>query len=175
MDQNPLSDKEKQKLIEHMLSNGALEEAVIKWSKSKASGEDLLNIMNALAGRAAEQGGLILSVKCEEIPTGAEHIELFTADKPCKIWKVEDRDGKDHAMVFTSRERFAECSDTSGIVLFLDDLFILLEYKKELDGIVINLGREEVILDKFILRGALWLLKKKKEKAAEASEDNTEQ
>ena len=41
---------------------------------------------------------------------------------------------------------------------------MLLENKKELDGIVINLGREEVILDKFILRGALWLLKKKKEK-----------
>lgn len=175
MGKNKLSSEEKQEFIEYMLDNGALEKAVSKWQKSSASGDDVLELMNALAERAAEYGGVILSVRCDEIPTGAEHIEYFMADKPCEICWAEDKEGQRHAMVFTSRERFQECSDTSGVVIFLDDLFALIERKKGLDGIIINLGREEVILDKFILRGALWLLKRKKEKAADASEDNEKQ
>ena len=47
--------------------------------------------------------------------------------------------------------------------MFMHDLFTVVEKRKELDGIIINLEREEVFLDKMMLRAAIWLMENKEE------------
>lgn len=54
-------------------------------------------------------------------------------------------------MIFTSRERFKECDDTSGFVMFIDELFEFLGTCVGIDGVVINYKKENVVLNKEML------------------------
>lgn len=173
MDRDEISDGEKQGFIELMLRNEGLEEAARKWNGDSCM-YAALGVLDALAARAQQYGGLIVSVRCREIPAGADNIEFFMADKYCEVCWVEDADGKRYAMVFTSRERFGECGDTSGVVMFMDDLLAMAEAKEELDGIVINLGSEQVVIDKPMLRIAMRLLEIRKGTDKEPSHEDME-
>lgn len=75
-----------------------------------------------------------------------------------ELYYVEGKDGKYYAMAFTSRESFKKCNDTSGLVMFIGDLFVLIEGMEEVNGIVLNIGREEIIFDKMLLRATLSLI-----------------
>lgn len=39
--------------------------------------------------------------------------------------------------------------------MFMEDVFVTLEKREELDGIVINAGTEETILDKMMMRAII--------------------
>lgn len=162
MDGFQISDEEKRECIEYMLCNKSLEKTLRNWKRHKSCMDAMFEMLNAFVERARVDGGLIVSVKCDQIPTGAEHVEFFMADKVCELHWAEDKRGRLYVMVFTSKERFQECDDTSGVVMFMDELFIMAEKRKDLDGIIINLEKEEVILDKVMLRIVLWLLEKGK-------------
>ena len=58
------------------------------------------------------------------------------------------KDGRKYVMAFTSKEKFKKYFDVSGVVLPMDDLIAIICLKKEeVDGIVINLGKKELILE----------------------------
>lgn len=52
-------------------------------------------------------------------------------------------------MVYTSRNRFEEsCNELSGMVMFMDIVFRKFEERKEVLGIVVNSGREKIVMGK---------------------------
>ena len=61
-------------------------------------------------------------------------------------------------MAFTSKEHFRKFDDASGIVIFVGDIFGIIEHKKNIDGIVLNAGEEEVVLEKGLIRAVLWII-----------------
>lgn len=126
MDMKAIADDEKREIIEFMLDNAALEEKMGKWKQKE---EDILLFMDftaALVRRSREDGGLIISVESGEVPPGAENIEIFRKDKKGDVNIVIGENKQRMAMIFTSRERFKECDDTSGFVMFIDELFEFL-------------------------------------------------
>lgn len=62
------------------------------------------------------------------------------------------------AMVFTSRERFKVCNDTSGFVVFIDELFRFLISQPDIDGIMLNLKKEEAVFDKEMMKRVLSMM-----------------
>lgn len=67
-------------------------------------------------------------------------------------------------MVFTSKEKFQKCHDTSGFVMFIDEVFELIVDKEALDGIVINFGQEDIIFNKIMMKVVIWLIRQAKDK-----------
>lgn len=153
-------EKDKEVFIDYMLDNRELEKLLRKWKRKRKTGESLLELITGIAKRDQEQGGFILSVKSDLIPTGADNLELFLTPKYPRLDLnyVEGKDNGKYAMVFTSKERFRECNDTSGVVMFIGDLVYLLEQKLEIDGIVLNLEKEEIIFGKDWLRAIICIL-----------------
>ncbi len=80
-----------------------------------------------------------------------------------------DKSGKSYAMVFTSKERFQECNDTSGFVMSIGELFELLVEKEELDGMVINIGQEDIAFNKCMMRVVIWLIRQVKGKNCDST------
>lgn len=163
MDICKISRNERQECINYMLCNQSLEESLKAWKEHKRSDEYMIEMLQTLAGRAQDNGGMILAVQCDEIPVGADYVDFFMPNQKGSLHWVEDKNGLRFAMAFTSKKRFQECNDTSGVVMFMHDLFTVVEKRKELDGIIINLEREEVFLDKMMLRAAIWLMENKEE------------
>ncbi len=151
MDMKAIADDEKREIIEFMLDNAALEEKMGKWKQKE---EDILLFMDftaALVRRSREDGGLIISVESGEVPPGAENIEIFRKDKKGDVNIVIGENKQHLVMIFTSRERFKECDDTSGFVMFIDELFEFLGTCVGIDGVVINYKKENVVLNKEML------------------------
>ena len=159
MTTNIISKEKKQELLEYMLCNQSLEKSLQNWKKHKKNTDSIIDLINALADGARSDKGIIVAVNCPDIPKGAEHVDFFMADKKRNMYWVDDKNGMRYVMVFTSKERFQECNDISGIVVFMDELFVMIEKRKDLDGIIINLEREEVILNKVILRAVIQVMK----------------
>ena len=151
MDMKAIADDEKREIIEFMLDNAALEEKMGKWKQKE---EDILLFMDftaALVRRSREDGGLIISVESGEVPPGAENIEIFRKDTKGDVNIVIGENKQHLAMIFTSRERFKECDDTSGFVMFIDELFEFLGTCAGIDGVIINYKKENVVLNKEML------------------------
>lgn len=124
----------------------------------------MCKVLDVIAARSEECGGFIVAILSGNIPTGVNNIVFFTGEEKGEIHKVENSDGKSYAMVFTSKSRFQKCNDTSGLVMFIDEVFELLEGKAELDGMVINFGSDNIIFDKIMMRAAIWIMRQEKEK-----------
>ena len=146
-----MAEAEKREMIEFMLDNAVLEEKMGKW---KQNGEDIVLFMDfvaALVKRSREDGGLIISVKSKDVPAGAENIEIFRKDKKGKVNIVAGGEEQRLAMVFTSKERFEKCNDTSGFVMFIDELFDFLGTRPEIDGLIMNYKEENIVFNKEML------------------------
>lgn len=158
-----ISQEEQKEYIEYMLHNEKIEKSLINWKQNQNS-DTLTKMLEIIAAESEECAGLILSVNSDTIPTGADNIVLFTGSERGDIHRLIDKAGKSYAMVFTSKERFQECNDTSGFVMFIDDLFHLLAEKEELDGMVINIGQEDIAFNKYMMKVVIWLIGLVKEK-----------
>lgn len=158
MKQEEFTSEEKQQFIEYMLDNKELEKKLRRWDKSQNNPDYFIEMIEEMAKRYSEQGGLIVSVRSDEIPTGADNVEFFMLDKYKKISinYAEDQLGKQYMMVFTSKKKFKECNDTSGVVMFVGDVIEFALMMERTDGIVLNMGkksgRDGIILGKIILR-----------------------
>lgn len=144
-------EEENRKMIEFMLDNTVLEEKIGKWKQKEEDIVLFMDFIAALIKRSREDGGLIISIKSEEVMTGAENIEIFRKDKRGDLNIVAGESGQRFAMVFTSRERFKKCDDTSGFVMFMDELIGFLETQPEIDGCIMNYKEEDVIFNKEML------------------------
>jgi 2-hydroxy-3-keto-5-methylthiopentenyl-1-phosphate phosphatase len=158
-----ISDEEKKEYIDYMLRNDTIEEVLKNWKRNQNS-EVLCKMLETIAAKSEECAGLILAVRSDVIPTGADNIVFFTATERGDINRVIDREGKSYAMVFTSKEKFKECHDTSGFVMFIDEVFELIVDKEALDGIVINFGQEDIIFNKIMMKVVIWLIRQAKDK-----------
>lgn len=145
------AEEENRKMIEFMLDNAVLEEKMGKWKQKEEDIVLFMDFIAALIKRSREDGGLIISVKSGEVMTGAENIEIFRKDKRGDLNIVAGESGRRFAMVFTSRERFEKCDDTSGFVMFIDELIGFLETQPEIDGCIMNYKEEDVIFNKEML------------------------
>lgn len=145
------AEEENRKMIEFMLDNAVLEEKIGKWKQKEEDIVLFMDFIAALIKRSREDGGLIISVKSGEVMTGAENIEIFRKDKRGDLNIVAGESGRRFAMVFTSRERFKKCDDTSGFVMFIDELIGFLETQPEIDGCIMNYKEEDVIFNKEML------------------------
>lgn len=159
-----ISEEEKKECIEYMLQNDEIELALNNWEQHKNSDEYMCKVLDVIAARSEECGGFIVAILSDNIPTGVNYIALFTGEEKGEIHRVENSDGKSYAMVFTSKSRFQKCNDTSGLVMFIDEVFDLLESKAELDGMVINFGSDDIIFDKIMMRAAICIMRQEKEK-----------
>lgn len=158
-----ISDEEKKEYIDYMLQNDTIEEVLKNWKRNQNS-EVLCKMLETMAAKSEECAGLILAVKSDVIPTGADNIVLFTATERGEINRVIDKEGKSYAMVFTSKEKFKECNDASGFVMFIDEVFELIVDKEALDGLVINIGEEDVVFNKIMMKVVIWLIRQAKDK-----------
>lgn len=146
-----------EEIIQYMLENDSLEKALKKYKRHPKRSRNLISLLRILAEQDKDNRGLIVAVSCDEISVGVENIEFFNADKNCTFHKAGEKDSA-YVMAFTSKEHFRKFDDTSGIVMFIGDIFGIIEYKKNIDGIVLNAGEEEVILEKGLIRAVLWII-----------------
>lgn len=161
MKSNQYSQGDISSFLDYMLQNNELEKALTKWKRDSQNVDKIWNVLNAFAKRDAECGGLIVAVECSQIPTGADNITLFEMGRQYYMHKVEGENNCNYAMAFTSKERFRECEDTVGIVLFIKELFTFIEQCEELDGIILNYGKEGMVCGKDFLRAVLCSIQNK--------------
>ena len=148
-----VSAEENDMYVNAMLKgNEIIEDALAKWSEDPKDICATAAVYKSIIDRDRECGGLIVSVKSENIPAGADNIEFFNGDQYIYMNRSEGKSGNGYIMVFTSRERFRECDNTAGVVMFIRELFSLLGEMDGVDGIIVNLKREEVLIDKRIMR-----------------------
>ena len=154
MSEEPILQKE---FIQYMLINAPLEKALRKYQRYPKRIRYLMDLLRVIAEQDRDNRGLIVSVSCDEIPAGVENIEFFTGDKKC-IFHRAGGENRAYVMAFTSKEHFRKFNDTSGIVMFIGDIFGIIEPKEDIDGIVFNAGEEEVVLEKELIRAVLWII-----------------
>lgn len=77
MKQEEFTSEEKQQFIEYMLDNKELEKKLRRWDKSQNNLDYFIEMIEEMEKRDREQGGLIVSVKSNEIPTGADNVGFF--------------------------------------------------------------------------------------------------
>lgn len=75
--------------------------------------------------------------------------ELYSDVTLNNVW---GKDNQKYVMAFTSKERFQVCNDTSGLVMFIGDVFRVVEKKDEVQGIVLNWNKEEMVIGKDMIR-----------------------
>ena len=144
-----LSAEDNKLFVDEMLKgNEIIEEALTNWNDNPNDVEKLAYVYKALLDRDKECGGLIVSVESGKIPAGSENVKYFNGAEEIKVLKVSGSFDDEYLMVFTSRERFKECNETAGVVMFIRSVFSLLIKVEGVDGIVINIGKEEMILNK---------------------------
>ena len=146
-----------EEILQYMLENASLEKALKKYKRYPKRSKNLISLLQILAEQDRDNRGLIVAVSCDEIPVGVENIEFFNADKNCTFHKAGGKDSA-YVMAFTSKEHFCKFDDTSGIVMFIGDIFGIIEHKKNIDGIVLNAGEEEVVSEKGLIRAVLWII-----------------
>lgn len=159
---NTFTEKEKRENIDYMLSNHELEEAIGEWKMKPEDVDTLVTMVEIFLDRIQQDAGLIIAVRSNTIKPGADNIEFATGRQRGEVQLAQGSDGKSYAMVFTSRERFrACCNELSGLVMPIDILLEHLEKRTKINGIVINADKEEVVLDKFLMRAVIGALKNK--------------
>lgn len=144
-----VSAEENDMYVNAMLKgNEIIEDALAKWSDDPKDICAMVTVYKSIIDRDRECGGLIVSVESNNIPAGADNIEFFNGDKMLNLNRSKGAFGDKYLLVFTSRDRFRECNDTAGVVMFINETFSLLGQMEGVDGIVMNIGREEVLLNK---------------------------
>lgn len=144
-----LSAEDNELFVNEMLNgNEVIEDALVNWKKNPEDPYAKAFVYKALLERDNNCGGLIISVKSEHIPAGADNVRYCDGSEQIILNKVKGSYEDHYLLVFTSRERFKECNETAGVVMFIRSVFSLLRKVKGVDGIVINIGKEEMILNK---------------------------
>lgn len=146
MDQLKVTTEEKKMFIDYMLNNEELEKVIQKSCENPLIYE--LLVFGAIIERCQNDAGFIVAVNSDKIPAGADNIEFYTeVTKGCEMICAGKEDGTKYVMVFTSKERFQKAGDMSGMVMPIDDFIGVMCLKKEIDGMVINVMDEELIME----------------------------
>ena len=134
-----VSSEENVGIVNEMLKgNEVIEKALAKWKDNQLDICDIAAVYKSIVDRDREYGGLIVSVECGDIPAGAENVQFYNGDKKINLNKTKDSDDNYYFLVFT--------------VMFIQYVFTLLTNIEGVEGIVMNMGSEEVILNKSVMK-----------------------
>lgn len=162
---NFVSAEENDIIVNEMLKgNEVIEEALAKWKEDTQNIGYIAAAYKSIIDRDRECGGFIVSVECDNVPAGADNVEFFNGGKTLKLNKTKGSYDDRYLLVFTSRDRFRECNDTAGVVMFIREAFSLLRDIEGVDGIVINIGKEEVVINKYDMKVISRLIELSEEK-----------
>ena len=160
-----VSAEENDIFVNEMLKgNEVIEEALAKWKEDTQDIGYIAAAYKSILDRDRECGGFIVSVESGNVPAGADHVEFFNGGKPLKLNKAKGSYDDRYLLVFTTRDRFRECNDTAGVVMFIREAFSLLRDIEGVDGIVINIGKEEVVVNKHDMKVISRLIELSEEK-----------
>lgn len=156
---NKLTKVEKDEFIDLMLANDELQQKITSWNKHPKSEEKFFDMIYGFKNRINENAGFIVSVEHDDIILGVKNIEFATGKQHGKITIVEADKHKKYAMVYTSKKAFENsCNELSGLVMFMDDFLRYIEGVKEVDGVIINEGTDNVLFSKMMIRALLGAL-----------------
>lgn len=163
-----VSAEENDIIVNEMLrGNEIIEETLAKWKEDTQDVGYIAAAYKSIIDRDRECGGFIVSVESGNVPAGADHVEFFNGGKPLKLNKAKGSYDDRYLLVFTTRDRFRECNDTAGVVMFIREAFSLLRDIEGVDGIVINIGKEEVVINKHDMKVISRLIELSEEKEKE--------
>lgn len=144
-----LNAEDNELFVNEMLKgNEKIEDALANWKENSEDSYAMAFVYKALLERDNQCGGLIISIKDDNIPAGADNIKYYNGSEQITLNKVKGSYEDHYLLVFTSRERFKECNETAGVVMFIREAFYLLIKVEGVDGIVLNICNEEMILNK---------------------------
>lgn len=144
-----LNEEDNELFVNEMLKgNEVIEDALANWKEDSEDSYAMAYVYKAILERDNQCGGLIISVKDDSILAGADNIKYYNGSEQITLNKVKGLYDDHYLLVFTSRERFKECNETAGVVMFIREAFYLLAQVEGVDGIVLNIGKEEIILNK---------------------------
>ena len=147
-----ISEAENDLIVTAMLNNNEIiEEALTEWIYNQQDIYATAKVFKCIQDRDQRCGGLIVSVESGSISAGADNIEFFNGNKHVSMNRVKGKLGESYIMIFTSRERFRQYNNTAGIVMFIRELFSFLGNLDGVEGIVINMGKEDVVIDRIML------------------------
>ena len=147
------SEDERQQLIQYMLDNKPLEDAI----KEVAVHNDLLKLIDVLVQNDKDNKGLILGL----IPSSKEFMGIYQIfdGKHYDLTFVENQEGRKFLMLFSSEEAFFKHPNLQGLLYFVRDILQVALDKVEIEGVAFNVDSEyEVLIDKFTIRAVLSLI-----------------
>ena len=154
-----LTKEEQDEFIDLMLANDELQRKIKDWNKHPKSEEKFFDMIYDFKNRVDENAGFIVAMESDEVLSGVHNIEFATGKQCGKITIVEADKHKKYAMVYTNKATFEKsCNELSGLVMFIDDILKYVEGIKEVDGIIINEGTDNVLFSKMMIRAVLGAL-----------------
>lgn len=153
------SEDEKKQLIQYMLDNQPLDDAI----KEVAIKDDLLKLVTVLVQNDKNSKGLILGI----LPESKEFAGTYKIfdEKHYDLTFVEDTEGKKFLMLFTSPKAFSKHPNLQGLLYFIKEVLQIALDKEEIYGVAFNIDSEyEILIDKLTIRAVISLLDKKEEK-----------
>ena len=144
-----MNEKEKKEFIEYMTSNEELELSIDAYKKGKI---DIVAFAEEIAKADKLNKGLILGLETKDNPYQEGELVLFSEGEHYNMAKVGNNK-EECVLVFSSKEELEKCENLAGVVMFIENLVGALEVKKEIDGLVFNLGSKGYfVLDKMHIR-----------------------
>ena len=151
-----LTEEEQDKFINCMLDNDELEQKIKKWNKHPKSEDAFFDMIYAFKKRIDENAGFIVAMESNDIMPGVENIQFATGKQRGKITIIDADNHKRYTMLYTSKETFKKsCNELSGLVMFIDDILKYIERVKQVDGIIINEGTDNILFGKMMIRAVL--------------------
>lgn len=150
------SEDEQKQLIQYMLDNQPLDDAI----KEVAVNNDLLKLIDVLVQNDKDNKGLILGL----IPSSKDLMGTYRLfdGRHYDLTFVENQEGKKFLMLFSSEGAFFKHPNLQGLLYFVRDILQVALDKEEIDGVAFNVDSQyEILIDKFTIRAVISLLDKK--------------
>lgn len=155
---NGMSEDEQEVFMDYMLDNVGLEKAIRRWNSNPKNTDIFMEMIYTFVDRINDSGAFIVALESDVIKVGVENIEFATGNKGGIIASaISVKENKEYAMLYTDKKYFeSNCNDLSGLVMFIDDILEYIEKRKDIAGLVINAGKDDIILGKTFIRIILW-------------------
>lgn len=149
-----LNNGEKEEILDYMVTNYSLDSALRNLNYDRENIDVLLDAMEVMAKSIKTYRGLILLLRESNLQCLNNRLDLITDITEGEVGCLQEDDGDKFACVFTTKETFSRYKTKHyGGVIKINDLLDFIIHEDEVDGIVVNPGEDDMILDKSILAG----------------------
>ena len=144
----------KQTSINDALNNSKLEDALVNMKNNSDDMNTLIELVHMFAQRIKDAGGFLLPLTDSTIEPGVENIDFIESDFKGDLCVVPTDEGTEMGIAFTSVDKFEgqlynfANDKVSGGILLISTALEFFTFDKRFDGLVINPGTDEVVLNK---------------------------